>query len=309
MKIAIAGATGLVGTALIQRLHRDGDSLVVLTRNGDRARRQFPAATYPRLEIVPYQPQESGPWQEAIAGCDGVVNLAGAAIADERWTEARKRELRNSRIVTTQKLVEAIAQAPQKPRVFVSGSAIGYYGASETAEFDESSPAGRDFLAQLCQDWEAAAQGAIGSGVRLVTLRTGIVLGNGGALGKMLLPFQLFAGGPIGTGRQWVSWIHEDDLAALIARALKDDRFSGIYNGTAPNPVSMTALCSAVGRAMGRPSWLPVPAFALELLLGEGAKVILEGQKVLPKQAIAAGFNFQYETVEPAVAAVVASGR
>ncbi|GAB4347529.1 MAG: TIGR01777 family oxidoreductase [Cyanophyceae cyanobacterium] len=309
MKIAIAGATGLVGTALVQRLHRDGDSLVVLTRNGDRARRQFPATTYPRLDVVPYQPQESGPWQEVIAGCDGVVNLAGAAIADERWTEARKRELRNSRIVTTQKLVEAIAQAPQKPRVLVSGSAIGYYGASETAEFDESSPAGRDFLAQLCQDWEAAAQGVVSGGVRLVTLRTGIVLGNGGALGKMLLPFQLFAGGPIGTGRQWVSWIHEDDLAALIARALKDDRFSGIYNGTAPNPVSMTTLCGAVGRAMGRPSWLPVPAFALELLLGEGAKVILEGQKVLPKQAIAAGFNFQYETVEPAVAAVVASGR
>ncbi|MEG4347263.1 TIGR01777 family oxidoreductase [Microcoleus sp. A003_D6] len=301
MKVAIAGATGFVGSRLVEKLQAAGHQVVVLSRDAAKAGRVFPASAYPNLEVVAYTPAESGEWLHSIAGCDAVVNLAGVPIAEERWTQARQQAILDSRKLTTAKLVEAIVNANPRPSVFVSASAIGYYGTSETAEFDETSPAGNDFLAAVCKDWEAAAQPAKNAGTRLAILRLGIVLGMGGALAKMLPPFKLFAGGPIGTGKQWFSWIHREDVVDLILYALQNSQVEGVLNATAPNPVRMNELCQTLGEVLQRPSWLPVPGFALEMLLGDGAKVVLEGQKVLPKQTLASGFQYQYPTLKLAL--------
>ena len=307
MKVAITGATGFVGTRLVEQLHNQGNSILVLTRNRDRAMRVFPAQNFPNIEIVAYTPQQSGDWQNAIAGCDAVVNLAGKPIADERWTEQIKQEILNSRKVGTEKIVEAIAASNPKPTVLVNASAIGYYGTSETATFDETSSPGNDFLAQVCQDWENAAQKVKETGTRLVIIRTGIVLGMGGALAKMLTPFKLFTGGPLGSGRQWFSWIHREDLVNFILESLQKSNLEGVYNGTAPNPVRMNELCQVLGQVMKRPSWLPVPDLALELLLGDGAKVVLEGQQVLPKRTLASGFEYQYSSLKSALEEILKS--
>ncbi|MGF1457839.1 MAG: TIGR01777 family oxidoreductase [Leptolyngbyaceae cyanobacterium] len=307
MKVAVTGGTGFVGSRLVEKLQQAGHEVLVLTRNLAKARRLFPESTYPQVTLVAYTPQTSGAWQAAISGCDGVVNLAGAPIS-ERWTPAHKRAMIDSRQVGTAKLVEAIAQAESRPQVLVSASAIGYYGTSETATFDETSaPVDDDFLSQVCRAWEAEAQKVKDLGVRLVIPRIGIVLGDGGALEKMLTPFQLFAGGPIGTGRQWFSWIHQDDLVAILLRALTDDSMQGVYNATAPNPVRMGQACEALGQALHRPSWLPVPEFVIEALLGDGAIVVLEGQRVIPQHLQAEGFEYQYPQVDQAMKAVVNS--
>jgi len=306
MKVAIAGATGFVGSRLVEKLQAAGHQVVVLSRDAAKAGRVFPASAYPNLEVVAYTPAESGDWQKSIAGCDAVVNLAGVPIAEERWTEARQQAILDSRKLTTEKLVEAIVNANPKPSVFVSASAIGYYGTSETAEFDENSPAGNDFLATVCKEWEAAAQPAKNAGTRLAILRLGIVLGMGGALAKMLPAFKLFAGGPIGTGKQWFSWVHREDVVDLILYTLQNPQVEGVLNATAPNPVRMNELCETLGAVLSRPSWLPVPGFALELLLGDGAKVVLEGQKVLPKQTLASGFQYQYPTLKLALEEILA---
>lgn len=301
MKVAITGATGFVGSRLVERLDAEGHQVLVLARNLAKAQQVFPNSVS-NLEITAYTPTESGSWQQAIAGCDGVVNLAGEPIAEERWTPERKQEILKSRQLGTQKIVEAIAKANPKPSVLVNASAIGYYGTSETATFDETSPSGSDFLAQVCQAWEAEAQKVTEVGVRLVILRLGIVLGMGGAIAKMITPFKLFAGGPIGSGRQWFSWIHRDDLVNLILQSLTRPDIEGVFNATAPNPVRMTQLAQTMGQALNRPSWLPVPGFALEALLGDGAMVVLEGQQVIPKRTLASGFEYQYPTVQQALA-------
>ncbi|HBK98093.1 MAG TPA: TIGR01777 family protein [Microcoleaceae bacterium UBA10368] len=307
MKVAIAGATGFVGSRLVERLHSEGHQVLVLARDSERARRVFPASAYPNLEIVGYTPAESGDWLHSIAGCDGVVNLAGVPIAEERWTATRQQAILDSRKLTTAKLVEAIALANPKPSVFVSASAIGFYGTSETAEFEENSAAGDDFLATVCKEWESAAQPVKNAGTRLVILRLGIVLGMGGALAKMVPAFRLFAGGPIGTGKQWFSWIHRDDVVNLILYALQNPQIEGVLNATAPNPVRMNELCETLGEILKRPSWLPVPAFALELLLGDGAKVVLEGQQVLPKRTLVSGFQYEYPTLKLALEEILSA--
>ena len=301
MKIAIAGATGFVGSRLVEQLQSQGHQIVILTRSPQQASNRFPQA-----EIVGYNPLKSGEWQAAISGCDAVINLAGEPIAEKRWTLDHKRVILESRKLGTEKIVEAIAQATVKPPVLINASAIGYYGTSETSKFDETSPAGTDFLAQVCTAWEAAAQAATVSGTRVVILRLGIVLGeNGGVLGKMLAPFSAFVGGPIGSGKQWFSWIHRDDVVKLIIAAITDPQIQGVYNATAPNPVTMETFAQTLGTVMSRPSWLPVPNFALEALLGEGAIVVLQGQQVIPTQTLAQGFEFQYPTLQPALAAIL----
>ncbi|WP_298921316.1 TIGR01777 family oxidoreductase [uncultured Nostoc sp.] len=305
MKVAITGATGFVGSRLVQRLHGKGHKVVVLARNTAFAQKVFPSEAFPNLEIVAYTPNASGSWQSVIASCDGVVNLAGEPIAEGRWTPERKQEILNSRKLGTQKLVETIANANPKPTVLVNASAIGYYGTSESATFDETSLSGNDFLAQVCQAWETEARKVKDAGVRLVILRLGIVLGNGGALGKMIPPFKLFAGGPIGSGRQWFSWIHVDDLVNLILQALTKPEIEGVYNATAPNPVRMADLSQTLGRVMNRPSWLPVPAFAIEALLGDGAIVVLEGQQVLPKRTEETGFEYKYPNLQSALTQIL----
>jgi uncharacterized protein (TIGR01777 family) len=316
MKVAITGSTGFVGSLLVQQLHGKGHKVVVLARNTAFAQKVFPSEAFPNLEIVAYTPNASGSWQSVIASCDGVVNLAGEPIGEGRWTPERKQEILNSRKLGTQKIVEAITNANPKtavatnsstpatrclPTVLINASAIGYYGTSETETFDETSVSGNDFLAQVCQAWEAEARKVKDAGVRLVILRFGIVLGNGGALAKMIPPFKLFAGGPIGSGRQWFSWIHIDDLVNLILQALTKPEIEGVYNATAPNPVRMADLSHTLARVMNRPSWLPVPAFAIEALLGDGAIVVLEGQQVLPKRTLETGFEYKYPNLQLAL--------
>jgi hypothetical protein len=278
---------------------------LVLTRNTTFAQKVFPPQAFPNLEIIAYTPIVSGAWQDTIAGCDGVVNLAGEPIAEGRWTPERKQEILNTRKLGTQKIVEAIAKSQPQPSVLVNTSAIGYYGTSETASFDEDSANGKDFLAQVCQEWEAEARKLKDTNVRLVILRFGIILGNGGALGKMITPFKLFAGGPIGTGQQWFSWIHLDDIVSLIIQALTKSTMEGVYNGTAPQPVSMNDLSTTMGKVMNRPSWLPVPGFAIEAILGDGAKVVLEGQQVLPKRTLESGFEYQYPNLQSALTQIL----
>lgn len=301
MKIAITGATGFVGSYLVKRLQAEGEQIIILTRNVNHADRVFPKSAFPNVEIIAYNPHQSGDWQNVISGCDGVVNLAGASIGEGRWTPERKQEIIDSRKIGTQKLVEAIANAEKKPSVLVNASAIGYYGTSETATYEESSPAGDDFLAEVCVAWETEAQKVKDLGVRLAILRFGVVLGMGGAIAKMLPVFKLFAGGTIGTGKQWFSWIEVDDLVNLIVAALKQPEIQGVYNATSPNPVRMAEFCHTLGDVVHRPSWLPVPAFALELLMGDAAMVVLEGQKVLPKRTLDSGFTYKYPDLKSAL--------
>jgi uncharacterized protein (TIGR01777 family) len=305
MKVAITGATGFVGSRLVERLTETGHQVLVFSRNLEKAQRVFPKSAYPQLERVSYTPTQPGSWQDTIAGCDGVVNLAGAALADERWTPERKQEIIESRVKLTENLVSAIAAADPKPTVLVNASAVGYYGTSETATYDETSANGDDFLSQVCQTWEAAANKVKDSDTRLVIIRVGIVMGMGGALEKMLTPFKLFAGGPLGDGNQWFSWIHRDDLVNLIIHSLTHSEVEGVYNGTAPNPVRMKEFCQTLGQVLNRPSWLPVPGFALEALLGDAAKLVLEGQQVLPKQTQQTGFEYQYPQLKPALTEIL----
>ncbi len=301
MKVAVTGGTGFIGSRLVEKLSQENNQVIVFTRDANKANRQFSG-----IEVVNYDPLKSGGWQKKISGCDAVVNLAGQPIAESKWTTEYKQKILESREIGTKKIVEAIKKASQKPKVLINGSAIGYYGTSETATFDESSSPGNDFLAEVCRKWEAAAEEVTSAGVRLVIIRTGIVLGKeGGALAKMLTPFQLFGGGPIGDGNQWFSWIHRDDLVNLIISALKQENMAGKFNGTAPTPVKMNQFCKTLGEVMHRPSWLPVPGFILELLLGEGAKVVLEGQQVLPKETQASGFQFQYPDLKSALKQIV----
>lgn len=304
MKIAVTGATGFVGSYLVARLVKEGHDVKVFTRSVEKAKKAL--AKLKAIEFVSYTPTQSGDWQSEISGCDGVINLAGEPIS-ERWSADRKKRIMDSRKVGTQKLVEAISKAAQKPSVLVSTSAIGFYGTSDTAEFFETSePAESDFLSQVCQAWEAEANKAKDAGVRTAIIRTGIVLGDGGAIGKMIMPFKLYAGGPVGSGRQWFSWIHIDDLVSLYLKALLDSSMQGVYNGTAPAPVRMQELADTLGAVMDRPSWLPVPDFAIEALLGDGAVVVLKGQKVLPERTQAAGFAFDYAEAKDALKDVVA---
>lgn len=302
MKIVITGATGFVGQRLVPALADRDHQLVLLVRDRDRHQPLFQDLTgKTSIEWIQYVPKESGDWQKAIFGCDAVIHLAGEPLAAGRWTPERKAEILASRSVGTEKLVEAIAQAYPRPQVLMSTSAIGYYGTSETETFREESDPGQDFLGKVCQAWEGAAQPVTDLGVRLVILRFGIVLGLGGAIAQMLPAFKLYAGGPIGSGRQWFSWIHQDDLVALICYVLDHPEFQGVYNATAPNPVSMGAFCQALAEVLHRPSWLPVPDFILTLLLGEAAQVVLQGQRVLPQRTLASGFEFQYNTIKAAL--------
>ncbi|MEL7083599.1 MAG: TIGR01777 family oxidoreductase [Cyanobacteria bacterium P01_A01_bin.3] len=298
MKIAIAGGTGFVGQRLAELLVQAGHTVAVLTRNPATAS----IGSTEHLELVGYDPVSVESWQTALADCDGVVNLVGEPLTESRWNDRQKDEILRSRTRTTSTMVKAIAELETKPSVVVSASAVGYYGPHQDEELDESAAPAGDFLARVCKEWEAAAKPLENLGVRLVQVRIGIVLGpDGGALGKMLGPFQMFVGGPIGSGKQWLSWIHRDDLAGLIMYALTTNSVSGVLNGTAPNPVKMSEFSDTLGQVLARPSWLPVPPIALEIVLGEAAQVVLTGQRVLPKRTLEQGYKFTYPQLEPAL--------
>ncbi|KAL2469326.1 Epimerase family protein SDR39U1-like protein [Forsythia ovata] len=301
MTVSITGATGFIGKRLVQKLHADNHRVRVLTRSRTKAQSIFPAKNFPGIVIA-----EESEWRNCIQGSTAVVNLAGMPIST-RWSPEIKKEIKNSRIRVTSKVVDLIndSQDELRPKVLVSATAVGYYGTSETRVFDEQSPSGRDYLAEVCREWEATALKANGN-VRLALIRIGVVLGkDGGALAKMIPLFNMFAGGPLGSGKQWFSWIHVDDLVNLIYEALSNPTYNGVINGTAPNPVRLSEMCDQLGSVLGRPSWLPVPDIALKAVLGEGACVVLEGQKVLPTRAKELGFPFKYPYVKDALKTIV----
>jgi uncharacterized protein len=297
-RVVVAGASGLIGRRLVRELIARGYRVVVFSRDAEAARRKVPGAA----EYVAWDAGLSGAWAQAIDGAYGVVNLAGASIFGHRWTDAYKQELRESRIVGTRGLVQAMAAAQAKPEVFVSGSAVGYYGFRDATKLDESAAPGDDFLARLCVEWEAEAQRAEGLGVRTVLARTGIVLDRDeGALPQLVLPFKLFAGGPIMPGSQYLSWVHIADAVGLLLLALEDERAQGPLNATAPRPETNRDFSRALGGVLGRPSWLPVPGLGLSALLGEFGETLTEGQRVLPAKALALGYRFRFPELLPAL--------
>lgn len=300
MHIFITGATGFIGRALVLRLQRDGHTITAWVRDEDRAR----AALGADVDILPIAADDSV-LRDALSVSDGVVNLAGEPLIG-RWTKNRIDAIRESRVGLTHRLVDAMRHAEHRPSVFVSGSAIGYYGDRDDELLTEASEPADDFLACLCRDWERAALEAAPAGVRVVLLRTGIVLGReGGALARLLLPFKLGLGGPIGSGRQYMPWIHLHDHVEVIVAALNDDRFSGPFNLCAPSPVTNREFARALGRALHRPALVPIPALALNLALGEAASVLLTGQRAMPQKAMALGFDFNYPEIDAALAEIV----
>ncbi len=290
MKVLLTGGTGFVGSALKARLGAARHEVAVVSRGsgGD----------------VTWEPKGL---RAAVGQADAVIHLAGENLFGRRWSAAQKERLRSSRTGTTRMLAEAVADA--QCGVFITASAIGYYGASDERQFQVGDAAGNDFLAGLCADWEAARQPAIDAGVRTATIRIGVVQGLGdGALQKMLLPFKLGLGGPMGHGRQWVSWIHLDDLVALFQWTLETPTARGEYNGTAPHPVSNTDFASTLGRVLHRPAFIPMPGAVLRMALGEVAGVVLDGQHVTPGRALSDGFTFQFPTLEPALRDLLSRG-
>lgn len=291
MHVVITGASGLIGGALARALRARGASVTGVTRNP--ASRAPNGVTWVSWRGLP----------DAVSGAHAVFHLAGAGIADRRWTEKRKAELRESRIDTARQVVEAIRGAGEKPSVLVSSSAVGYYGDRGDEELTEASGAGDGFLAQLCQDWEAASAGA---GIRTVNLRTGLVLAKGGGFLKpQMLPFKLGLGGPVGRGRQWLPWVHIDDVVGMMTWATESNAVTGALNATAPTPVRQSDFAKALGRAVHRPALLPTPPQLFSLLLGEGGELMTMSTRALPQRARELGYSFQFAQIDTALADVV----
>jgi uncharacterized protein (TIGR01777 family) len=274
-RIVVSGGSGYIGTALVKHLVARGDSVTVLTRG---------AAREGNPRRVTWDPYQVGDWAKALDGVDAVVHLAGERAVGTRYTEAVKRRIYDSRIVTTTNVVTALGQATMKPGVFVSASAVGYYGNRPSTErVDETAPPGTDFLARLCVDWEAASEKARSLGIRVVNPRIGVVFGPGdGPLKVMALPFKLFVGGKIGSGEQGISWIHLDDAVRALTLCIDDETMPPKVNICSPNPASNAEVSAAIAKALHRPSWLTAPAFGMKALFGEGAETILTGQFVVP---------------------------
>lgn len=289
--IVIAGGSGFLGQKLVSRFEGDGHTVRILTRRPVRA------------NDIRWKPDGSaGLLPQHLDGVDAVINLAGEGIADQRWSDARKAALRNSRILATRTLVRAVAECARPPRVFVSGSAVGYYGPHGDEPLTESSPAGSDFLAQISVEWEQEARLVESPATRLAIVRTGVALsGDGGALAKMLLPFKLGLGATLGTGDQFMPWIHVDDWTGLVAWLLQNDRATGAFNASAPTPVTNRTFTRTLGRVLRRPAILHAPAFVLRAALGEMSTILLSGQRMVPARAEEMGFRFTYRTLEPAL--------
>ena len=296
MKVLMTGGTGFVGTSLSSRLVQDGHGVTILTRSSKDLSRSKPGISY-----LQGDPTVKGPWQENVKNFDAIINLAGASIFS-RWTDDHKRAIRESRMGTTQNLVEAIPSSLDKKITLFSTSAVGYYGFHGDEELIEESPPGNDFLARLSIDWEGEALKAKEKGARVVITRFGIVLGEkGGALGQMVPLFKKFVGGPIGGGKQWFSWIHIKDLAEAFVFLMKHPEISGPMNLCAPNPVTNKDLAKTLGKVLHRPSFMPAPGFMIKLFLGEFGSVILEGQRVVPRRLLDHGFVFQYPDIGKAL--------
>jgi uncharacterized protein (TIGR01777 family) len=302
MRVLITGGTGLIGQPLVSKLAADGHEVIVLSRSPEKKRDLVPGA-----QIVGWDAETAEGWGHLADGADAIVNLAGTNLAGKgfppkRWTPERKESILQSRLKAGHAVVEAVEQAAQKPGVVVQASAIGYYGPSGDEILLESSPPGNDFLARVCIAWEETTAPVEEMGVRRAVTRTGFVLSDkGGGFPTLLIPFKLFAGGPMGNGEQWVSWIHIEDEVRIIQYLIENQDASGVYNLTAPNPVRNRTLANVIGAVMGRPSFVPVPGPALRLALGEVAITVLNGQRAVPEHLRAEGFDFKYTEIEQAV--------
>lgn len=296
MKIMLAGGTGLIGRALAQAFSQRQDEVWVLSRHPEAA------ALPPGAKAVQWDARTAQGWQDAAGQADAIINLAGANIGARPWTNERKRLIRASRVDSGRAIVEAVRLSPHKPQVVAQIAGVGYYGNAGDTPLDEQSPQGDDFLAGVSADWEAATKPVADLGVRQVILRTGVVLAQkGGILAPFILQNRLFAGGPLGSGRQWISWIHIRDLVRAFEFLLDRQDAQGIYNVTAPEPLTNAEFERTVSQVMHRPYWLPAPAFALKAVLGEMSTLVLEGQRVLPKRLLELGFQFEFPTLQSAL--------
>lgn len=300
MKLVLAGATGFIGKSLLQKLVSSGHDVTLLTRYPEKIK------SLPNLKPILWNGRELGNWGEEISGADAVINLTGEPIARKKWTHEIKQDILQSRVFSTNALVQAMQKAEQKPKAFLNASAIGFYGHVDQGIVTEESPAGKGFLAETCLAWEKAALQAEALQIRVVLLRIGIVLEKkGGALSKMLLPFYFFIGGPLGSGKQGFAWIHRDDVIGAIEHALLNPELSGPVNVTGPETLDQKSFCKILGSVLHRPSWLRVPAKILRPALGEMSSLLLEGAKVKPEKLIKTGYTFKYPTAESALRAVL----
>ena len=297
MKIIVAGGTGFIGTPLITRLLRDGHAVTVLTRSPKKI-----VSSHNSLSAVQWDAKTQGGWVGVVDGADAIINLTGELIAGKRWTRRQKDVILASRVESTRALVTAIEHAQKKPSVLINNSAVGFYGDVPDGDVSETAPAGTDFLAQVCLNWEAEALVAKKFGVRVVTPRLGVVLApRGGALARLVVPFRFFAGGYVGTGRQWFPWIHIDDLIGGFVFLLAHPSVEGPVNFVAPHAVTMKEFARTLGEVMHRPSWTSVPSFVLRIALGEMAEMLLTGQRVIPQKLLEAGYRFEYATANGAL--------
>ncbi len=284
MKVAISGVSGLVGTALRSSLTSDGHDVIALSRR----------PSLPPLETITWDVENGRVDASGLEGVDAVVHLAGEPVA-QRWNDPVKKAIRQSRVGSTRLLIEGLRSLKNPPKLLVSASAVGFYGNGGDAQLDESSPAGEGFLPDVCQEWEKTTMEALGLGIRAACVRIGIVLSTrGGALGKMLLPFKLGVGGPLGNGAQWMPWVHIDDIVGAFRFVISNDDLVGAVNGTTPNPVTNADFSKALGQALHRPAFLPVPSFGLKILFGEMSQILLEGQRAQPKKLLNTGYEFKY---------------
>jgi uncharacterized protein (TIGR01777 family) len=291
MHVIISGGTGLIGSALVKSLIHDGHRVTVLSRSPEH-KQEWGSD---KVQIVGWDARTAEGWGHLVDGADAIVNLAGSGISDGRWTASRKRLIQESRVNAGRAIIEAIRAASQKPKVLLQSSAVGYYGPGGNQIITEDKSPGSDFLAHVCFEWEASTAAAKQLGVRRPVLRTGVVLSSkGGALPKMRLPFQFFIGGPLGSGKQYFPWIHIDDEVRAIRFLIEHEQADGPYNLTAPNPPTNAEFSRDLGKAMGRPSLMPVPGLALKTLFGEMSTVLLDGQRAVPQRLQSAGFNFNY---------------
>jgi uncharacterized protein len=298
MKYLVTGATGFVGQRVVKQLTDGGDQVVILTRNIAKGALYFGN----KCQYFLWSDTSQLPPIEAFDGVDVVINLMGEGIADKRWDENQKKKIHDSRIVATSNLVEVMKGLTKKPSAFISASAVGIYGNRGNEEINESSSTADDFLARICKDWEESALKAKNLGLRTAIIRIGVVIGkDGGALKKMLPIFKLGAGGPVGSGKQFMSWIHVDDIAGMFVRAGKDSSIEGIYNGTSPYPATSKDFARELGKVLHRPAFAPAPAIALKIVFGEMSQVLLDGQKVLPTKFKEKKFSYRYPTLEMAL--------